>query len=509
LDSGFRKGIDIDSLVFETVRLSPGNAPRFYIEGEQIDVWQKPYSGYHSKTPVDYVREKIVAFEKENADPFPDIVGKELEKELVKEALFSGSPILLRGERGYGKTTFAKAIGKLLPEKTLTVRGCKIYDDPVAPTCFSCKAKLTYEERVDLIFAPRVWVRIPGDPMMTTRQLIGGLSIQKIREGYDLDHPEVFIPGRALKANRGVGYFDELGAVPTSLQTLLHELFEEGQVTTTEGDILPFKLSTIEIASTNPANYRGTSPIKEPLLDRMESVEIGPPETLEEEIEIGKRNMYVKKVQNQEPRIPEWHLRILARAVRLGRDKEESEIAKKIQTAPSCRATIKLMDHVQSKAVRSERQVPLLEDYGKDFENVVLALAGRIEVEFGVRESKKEIVKALVEEAIRRTAKEVYDRIPEEQFDEFYADIYVNATQNNGERYIEIKRATIENLKQSSAVSSVVREVAGDTDDETFLSAIEMLIHSIAVCTPRFVERKNGGYIMRERVDEGRMRRVQ
>lgn len=500
---GSRK--DIDSLVFETVRLSSSNGPRFYLEGEQIDIWQKPHSDYHSKTPVDYVREKIAALEKENADPFPDIVGKELEKELVKEALFSGSPILLRGERGYGKTTLAKAIGKLLPEKILTIKGCKIYDDPATPICFSCKAKLTYEERVDLIFAPRVWVRVPGDPMMTTRQLVGGLSIQKIREGYDLDHPEVFIPGRALKANRGVGYFDELGAVPTSLQTLLHELFEEGQVTTTEGDILPFKISTIEIASTNPANYRGTSPIKEPLLDRMESIEIGPPESLEEEIEIGKRNMYVKKAQNQEPRIPEWHLRILARAVRLGRDKEESDIAKKIQTVPSCRATIKLMDHVESKAVRSGRQVALFVDYGREFENVVLALAGRIEVEFGVRESKKEIVRALVEEAIRRTAKEVYDKIPDELFDQFYADLYGNADQRNGERYIAIEGVITGRIRQSTVISSVVSTIAGDVGDETFLSALEMLIHSIAVCTPRFVERKNGGYVMRERVDEGRM----
>lgn len=508
MNSESRKEIDVEALAFESVRVNPGNAPRFYLEDEQIDIWQEPYSNYHSKTPVDYVREKVSFLEKENIDPFPDIVGKELEKELVKEALFSGSPILLRGERGYGKTTFAKAIGKLLPERTLTIRGCKIYDDPTEPVCFSCKAKLTYQERVDLIFAPRVWVRIPGDPMMTTRQLIGGLSIQKIREGFDLDHPEVFIPGRALKANRGVGYFDELGAVPTSLQTLLHELFEEGQVTTTEGDILPFKISTIELASTNPANYRGTSPIKEPLLDRMEVVEIGPPETLEEEVEIGRRNMYVKKVQNQEPKIPEWHLRIIARAVRLGRDKEDSEIAKKIQVAPSCRATIKLMDHVQSKAVRSGRNVPLFADYGKDFEIATLALAGRIEVEFGVKESRKEIVRALIEEAIRRTAKEVYDKIPDEHFDAFYSDLYLSALQVNGERRISIEKSAIEKLRQSEMVSFIVKIIAGDADDEIFLSAIEMLIHSIAVCTPRFVERKNGGYIIREMVNEERMRRM-
>jgi len=201
-------------------------------------------------------------------------------------------------------------------------------------------------------------------------------------------------------------------------------------------------------------------------------------------------------------------LRILATAVRLGRDKEENEITRKIHTTPSCRATIKLMDHVQSKTVRSGREVVLLADYGKDYENVVLVLAGRIEVEFGVRESKKEIVKALIEEAMRRTSQEVCDKIPDERFDEFYANMYAYAVRNNGERYITIERATVENLRQTGAVSSVVKAVAGDVDDETFLSAIEMLIHSIAVCTPRFVERKNGRYVIRERTNEGRMRRV-
>lgn len=504
-----RGDIDVESLVFETVRLTPANAPRLYLDGKQIDLWQKPYSDHHSKTPADYVRDKIASLEKEGKDPFPDIVGKEMEKELVKDALFSGSPILLRGEKGYGKTTFAKSIGKLLPEKTLTIKGCKICDDPVEPTCFSCKAKLTYQERVDMIFAPRVWVRIPGDPMMTTRQLIGGISIQRIREGYDIDHPEVFIPGRALKANRGVGYYDELGAVPTSLQTLLHELFEENQVTTPEGEILPFKISIVELASTNPANYRGTSPIKEPLLDRMEAIEIGPPETLEEEIEIGKRNIYVRRRYDKDPKIPEWHLRIIARTVRLARDAKDNEIAKKIQTSPSCRATIKLMDHVKSKALRSGRDVPLFSDYGKDFEIAALALAGRIELEFGVRESKKEVVKALIEEAIARTAKEIYDKIPNEYYDKFYKDVYDVASGVNGERFLRIEKALVEALKRSGAVNTVVESIAGDVDDETYLSVIEILLHSIAVCTPRYVERKDGGYAVREMGDEGRMRRVQ
>ena len=322
---------EIESVLYLDVEVTPGSGPGFTLEGEAIDIWTEPYSYYHSRSPVDYVRDRILDLEKKGLDPFPGIVGKAKEKELVKSALFSGSPILFRGEKGYGKTTFSKAIAKLLPEKILAVKSCKIHDDPSHPSCFACKHKVAHQEEVELTWVPTAWVRIPGDPMLTTRQLIGGISIQRIREGYDLDHPEVFIPGRAVKANRGVGYFDELGALPSSLQTLLHELFEERQVTTTEGDLVPFRIDALEIASTNPANYRGTSPIKEPLLDRMESIDIGPPETLEEEVEIGLRNMYVARGRNEALKIPIWHARILARLVRFARNEAECSTAKKIQ----------------------------------------------------------------------------------------------------------------------------------------------------------------------------------
>ncbi|MEM3737587.1 MAG: ATPase [Candidatus Bathyarchaeia archaeon] len=491
---------EVESLFFEDVKVSRGNAPRFTLDGSEIDLWSDPYVKYHSRTPVDYITEKIIEEEREGRDPFPDIVGKEEEKELVKNALLSGSPILFKGRRGYGKTTFSKAIAKLLPEKQLAVKGCKIYDDPLHPTCFSCKKKVLEDKVVELSWIPRVWIRIPGDPMLTSRQLIGGISIQKIREGYDLDHPEVFIPGRALKANRGVGYFDELGAVPSSLQTLLHELFEEQQVTTMEGDVLPFKIQTLELASTNPANYRGTNPIKEPLLDRMEEIVIGPPATLEEEIEIGKRNMYISKVLKKDPRIPSWHLKILARAVRYGRSGESRcPLAKNIESEPSCRATIKLYDHVKSRALRSGRESPLLSDYGESYQIVRLALAGRIEVEAGATVSKTEIIRCLVNEAIKETCKEIYDKIPSDRFVELYEELRMAGVELNGRRYLPIDQTTVSRLKGNETVDSAVRQIAEreELDEDLYLSALEILLHSIALCLPRLVERKERGYLMR------------
>ncbi len=404
--------------IFEDVVVKPSSAPRFFLNGEEIDIWSKEYSKYHSKSVVEYVRESLLEYEKRGIDPFSEIVGKDVEKEMVKNALMSGSNILFKGKKGYGKTTFSKAIAKLLPEKLLAIKGCKIGCDPVHPTCFSCKKKVLEEEEVELTWIPRKWIRIAGDPMMTTRQLIGGISIQKIREGYDLDHPEVFTPGRVLKAHRGIAYFDELGAIPSALQTLLHELLEEKQITTPEGDIVPMKIDTIFIASTNPANYKGVADIKEPLLDRMEEIPIGPPETLEEEIEIGLRNMSLKEGAI----LPIWHLKILARIVRLARCKD-CRVASRIELEPSCRATIKLFDHLRASATRKGRKCAMLIDYGKNYEIVKLGLRSRLELDYEEDISKDDVIVRLTEESINRTCSEIYNEIPRSEFNGLIRDL--------------------------------------------------------------------------------------
>ncbi len=467
--------MEMEEILMEEVKVDEGNAPRFVLNGEEIDIWSEPFSHYHSKSPADYIREKILEFEARGEDPFPGIVGKAREKEMAKNALMSGSSLLFKGKKGYGKTTFSKAIAKLLPEKLLAIKGCRIHDDPTEPACFSCKRKVLYDDRVEVEWVPRIWVRIPGDPMMTTRQLIGGISIQKIREGYDLDHPEVFIPGRALRANRGIGYYDELGAIPTALQTLLHELFEEKQITTPEGDIIPFRLKTLEIASTNPANYRGTSPIKEPLLDRMEQIEIGPPETLEEEIEIGLRNMHYSE---EDVKIPEWHLKILARTVRYARSRK-CHIATKITSEPSCRATIKLYDHLASATLRKSRKVPMLDDYGDDFDVVKLALAGRIEVSYEAESEKEKIIEKLTEEAINRTCAEIYALIPRENFGTFMKQLRSMGERKNGVRVIDIEKS-VKNLENYPAVLELVSSLG---KGEEGASALEILMEAVGRCT--------------------------
>lgn len=457
--------------IFEDVKIKPSNAPRFILNGEEVDIWSKELINYHSKSIPEYIRENLLFYESKGLDPFGEIVGKTVEKEMVKTALLSGSNILFKGRKGYGKTTFSKSISKLLPEKILAIKGCKIHDDPTQPVCFSCKKRVLEAEKVELTFIPRKWIRIPGDPMMTTRQLIGGISIQKIREGYDLDHPEVFTPGRVLKAHRGIAYFDELGSIPSALQTLLHELFEEKQVTTPEGDIVPMKIDTLVIASTNPANYKGVSDIKEPLLDRMEQIDIGPPENLEEEIEIGLRNMSLKHGSI----IPDWHLRILANAVRCMRTKT-CRYANRIEVEPSCRATIKLFDHVRASAMRKRHEAVMLADYGENYEVVKLALKSRFEVDYESEVSKDEVIEGVLNDSIDSVCSSIYTSIPRNTFSDIIEEIaeqkVVNAYKTDG-------------VLRTFASSLCKRR-------EELKSAVEITLEAIARCSG-LIERDGDG----------------
>ena len=55
---------EIEDIVYRDVRLTQGSAPRFYIGGEEVDIWSAELSFYHTLTTVDYARRAITEAEK-------------------------------------------------------------------------------------------------------------------------------------------------------------------------------------------------------------------------------------------------------------------------------------------------------------------------------------------------------------------------------------------------------------------------------------------------------------
>jgi hypothetical protein len=142
----------------------------------------------------------------------------------------------------------------------------------------------------------------------------------------------------------------------------------------------------------------------------------------------------------------------------------------------------------------------LLKDYGEDLEVVTLALAGRIELEYGVRESRAEVSKMLFKESLLRIAKEVYDKIPSDRFDDIIAELISVGTPKGGVYSIPVDLTFVKNLRGLKHFSSAVYELCGGyvEDDEFFLSAAEILLYALSMCAPRYVVKGRSDYLVKK-----------
>ncbi|MHC1591156.1 MAG: VWA domain-containing protein, partial [Candidatus Helarchaeales archaeon] len=113
--------------------------------------------------------------------------------------------VLIRGERGTGKSTAVRALAELLPEIEV-VEGCKFNCDPCGPIekmCEICQEKAR-EGKLDSSSKKMTVVEIPLSA--TEDKVVGSLDIEKaIREGL-----KALEPGLLAAANRNILYVDEI-----------------------------------------------------------------------------------------------------------------------------------------------------------------------------------------------------------------------------------------------------------------------------------------------------------
>lgn len=116
--------------------------------------------------------------------------------------------VLIRGEKGSGKSTIVRALADLLPEIKV-VDGCVFNCDPDNPAemCEECFKKWK-EGRIKFAFRKMRVVTIPLG--VTEDRLIGTLDIERtLRDGV-----RVFQPGLLAEANRNIVYIDEVNLLP-------------------------------------------------------------------------------------------------------------------------------------------------------------------------------------------------------------------------------------------------------------------------------------------------------
>lgn len=150
--------------------------------------------------------------------PFCAIVGQEQMKMALILNVINPKigGVLIRGEKGTGKSLVVRALAHLLPEVDV-VADCSFYCDPsrLKEMCDACSARVATGEKLSVAKRAVSVVELPIGA--TEDRLVGTLDIEKaIKTG-----EKHFEPGLLAEANRNILYIDEVNLLDDHLVDVL------------------------------------------------------------------------------------------------------------------------------------------------------------------------------------------------------------------------------------------------------------------------------------------------
>jgi magnesium chelatase subunit I len=221
------------------------------------------------------LRENLIARLRARTPLFPGIVGyDETVVPQIVNAVLSRHNFILLGLRGQAKSRILRALADLLDDTIAVVPGCEIHDDPLAPLCASCAARIREEgDRLPVAWLPREarYVEKLATPDVTIADMIGDLDpIKAARAGLQLSDELTMHYGLLPRANRGIFAINELPDLAGKIQVGLFNILQEGDVQI-KGYPVRLALDVMMVFSANPEDYTARGKIITPLKDRIGS----------------------------------------------------------------------------------------------------------------------------------------------------------------------------------------------------------------------------------------------
>ena len=301
----------------------------------------------------DEIRENLITRVRSGQTIFPGIIGfDETVVPQIVNAVLSRHNFILLGLRGQAKSRILRALTDLLDPSIPVVPGCEIHDDPLAPLCSACRARVASEgDALPIAWLPREarYVEKLATPDVTIADMIGDLDpIKAARAALQLSDELTMHYGLLPRANRGIFAINELPDLAGKIQVGLFNILQEGDVQI-KGYPVRLRLDVLLVFSANPEDYTARGKIITPLKDRIGSeIRTHYPATRQHAMAITAQEAWLDRGKRAPVTIPDFVREVVEEVAFQAR--QDSKIDKR--SGVSQRLPISLLENVVSNAER-------------------------------------------------------------------------------------------------------------------------------------------------------------
>jgi magnesium chelatase subunit I len=355
------------------------------------------------------IRDNLIEKLRAGAPLFPGIIGyDDSVVPQVVNAVLSRHNFILLGLRGQAKTRILRAMTSLLDAWLPVVPGCEIHDDPLAPLCAACRARVRAagdDLPVAWLAREARYVEKLATPDVTIADMIGDLDpIKAARASLELSDELTMHYGLVPRANRGIFAINELPDLAGKIQVGLFNILQEGDVQI-KGYPVRLPLDLQVVFSANPEDYTARGKIITPLKDRIGSeIRTHYPASRQHAMQITRQEAWTERAGAIELSIPEYVREVVEEVAFQAR--QDQKIDKR--SGVSQRLPISLLENVISNAERralaaGERiAVPRITDVYA----AIPAITGKFELEY---EGELKGADHVARELIRAAVSTIYD----------------------------------------------------------------------------------------------------
>src|SRR5690242_7121967 len=268
-------------------------------------------SGYRPRPVKQEVRENLVCKLRTGQQLFPGIIGYDdtVIPQLVN-AVLSRHNFILLGLRGQAKSRILRGLVELLDERIPVVPGCEIHDDPLAPLCGACRARVARDgDRLPIGWLSRDdrYVEKLATPDVTIADMVGDIDpIKAAQAGLNLSDELTMHYGLLPRANRGIFAINELPDLAGKIQVGLFNILQEGDVQI-KGYPIRLNLDVMMVFTANPEDYTARGKIITPLKDRIGSeIRTHYPATRHNAMAITKQEAWTERADAMKVQIPDY-----------------------------------------------------------------------------------------------------------------------------------------------------------------------------------------------------------